>query len=378
MKKLKILSVFGTRRCAIKMAPVVHHLAQIDTIEHRSCSTGQHQPLLDDLLPFLGIAPDYELSVVKPGQSASEIIAAILTGMKSVLQDFCPDWLLVHGDTGTCLAASLAAFYEKIKIGHVEAGLRSYTRSSPFPGEANRFMTDFLATLHFAPTNRNALNLLREGVRPKSIAVTGHTLEETLLQTLKNTPTFSEALSIEVKNAFEAARKVLLVACQFSENREQPLDSLCTALVRIAQKYPSIQVLFPLHSRPEVREILTARLRGQANIFLSPPLIYPDFVLALRKCWAVITDSGSVQEECAFLKKRALILRENFEGAGKQPAPGQVKIIGTNAEAIEFHLDLFYADNEGRRPRRLPPHPINLSPSRKIAESLLNYDSGYP
>jgi UDP-N-acetylglucosamine 2-epimerase (non-hydrolysing) len=329
MQKLKVLSIFGTRPEAIKMAPLIHLLNQSKEVEHQTCTTGQHDQMVSDTLKFFQIRPNFRLNVLKQGQHLSELTASLLRGAHKILHKTRPDWVLVHGDTTTCFAASLAAFNTHTKIGHIEAGLRTHELTAPFPEEANRILTDRIASAHFAPTKANAENLIREGIASRTITVTGNTVIDALRWATDKQPTFSGVVPSELVKKIDSSDS-LLVTCHRRENIPNGLNGLCEALRTLSHQNPSLQIIFPVHLNPQIQQIVNNQLRGIRNLHLLPPLAYPDFLLLLHRCQVVLTDSGGIQEEAAALCKPLLILRDRTErivGNGSM-------LVGTDPEVI--------------------------------------------
>jgi UDP-N-acetylglucosamine 2-epimerase (non-hydrolysing) len=336
----KILLVFGTRPEAIKMAPLVKEF-QKDTVnfETKVCVTAQHREMLDQVLDLFDIVPNYDLNLMKPGQDLYDITANVLLGMKDVLSDFKPDIVLVHGDTTTTSATSLSAFYQQIKIGHVEAGLRTGDLSSPFPEEANRQMTGVLANYHFAPTATSEENLLRENKDKKSVIVTGNTVIDALLLALdkiKNDKDLESQivnqllkLNYQIKND----KKIILVTGHRRENHGQGFINICSALKEIALENPTMDIVYPVHLNPNVQKPVREMLSDVKNIYLIEPLQYEQFIYLMDKSYFIITDSGGVQEEAPSLGKPVLVMRDTTERPEAIEA-GTVKLVGTNTELI--------------------------------------------
>jgi UDP-N-acetylglucosamine 2-epimerase (non-hydrolysing) len=329
---MKILSVFGTRPEAIKMAILCQQLSNTPNINHKLCVTAQHRHMLDQVLAFFELRPDYDLNVMKPGQTLAELTSRILIEITSILQEFKPDMVLVHGDTTTCLATSLASFYLGIKIGHVEAGLRTGNLKAPFPEEANRILTDKLSTLYFAPTQTNISNLLDEGVSPDAIVLTGNTVIDALLYTRDKVKSFSKEVPPAVASLFSSG-KVLLVTGHRRENFGDGFENICQALKEISIELPDIHIVYPVHLNPNVQEPVNRILKERENIHLIAPLDYPDFVFAMNSCWVILTDSGGVQEEAPSLGKPVLVMRDTTERPEAVTA-GTVKLVGSNKENI--------------------------------------------
>lgn len=331
----KVLTVFGTRPEAIKMAPLVHKLAAENNLESRVCVTAQHREMLDQVLNLFEIKPDYDLNIMKPGQDLFDVTGNILAGLKVVLEDFEPDIVLVHGDTTTTFSASLAAFYKQIKIGHVEAGLRTGNLYSPWPEEANRTLTGVLTHYHFAPTQGSQANLLKEHVADNRICITGNTVIDALLwvkDKLDNDDTINTALSTQFP-FLDATKKLILVTGHRRESFGGGFERICQALANIAKAQPSVQILYPMHMNPNVREPVNRILSGLDNVFLIEPQDYLPFVYLMNRSYLIITDSGGVQEEAPSLGKPVLVMRDTTERPEAVSA-GTVKLVGTNTQSI--------------------------------------------
>lgn len=332
---MKVLTVFGTRPEAIKMAPLVQALASTPGIQARTCVTGQHRQMLDQVLELFCIQPEYDLNVMQPRQTLSMVTSQVLLGMQPVLQDFNPDLVLVHGDTATTFAATLAAFYEKIPVGHVEAGLRTGDMYSPWPEEANRCLTGRLARWHFAPTAQTRDNLLREGVAPDAITITGNTVIDALLMTerkLRDDASLRQAQEQRFDFLRPGARLVLITGHR-RENFGGGFERICEAIARLARQHPEVDFLYPVHLNPQVREPVNRLLSGQTNIHLIEPQDYLPFVYLMGRSHLILTDSGGIQEEAPSLGKPVLVMRETTERPEAVQA-GTVRLVGTDTQAI--------------------------------------------
>ena len=334
----KILLVFGTRPEAIKMAPLVKAFENEPTIESKVCVTAQHREMLDQVLEMFNITPDYDLNLMRPGQDLYDITANVLLGMKSVLEDFKPDFILVHGDTTTTSSASLAAFYQKIKVGHVEAGLRTGDIYSPWPEEANRQITGVLANYHFAPTTTSQNNLLKENKDSKNIIVTGNTVIDALflaLDQIENNSGLKDKIIDSINSQYELKdnKKIILVTGHRRENFGDGFINICEALKTIATKNPDIDIVYPVHLNPNVQKPVKEILSNTPNVYLINPLQYESFIYMMNKSYFIITDSGGVQEEAPSLGKPVLVMRDTTERPEAVEA-GTVKLVGTNKEAI--------------------------------------------
>jgi UDP-N-acetylglucosamine 2-epimerase (non-hydrolysing) len=340
----KILTVIGTRPEAIKMAPLIKKLAAETGIEQRLCVTGQHREMLLQVLDFFSIKPDYNLDIMKINQDLFDVTVSILSGMRDVLDNFKPSLLLVHGDTTTCMAASLAAFYKGVKVGHVEAGLRTWNLRSPFPEEANRVLTDRLAQLHFVPTENNARNLTAEGYKPESIFITGNTVIDSLIFTKDKVKKFAQSVQGDMlNNIVDSERRIILVTGHRRENFGEGFMEICNALRQIAEEYQNLEVVYPVHLNPNVQDPVYKILNGLPNVHLVHPLDYPDFVYAMKSSWLILTDSGGVQEEAPSLGKPVLVMRDTTERPEAVEA-GTVKLVGANRKNIYTAVSELYKD----------------------------------
>ena len=335
----KILLVFGTRPEAIKMAPLVKEF-QKDTehFETKVCVTAQHRQMLDQVLEVFGITPDYDLNIMAPNQDLYDITSKVLLGLRDVLKDFAPDVVLVHGDTTTSMAASLAAFYRQIAVAHVEAGLRTYDMLSPWPEEVNRQVTDRICTYYFAPTGQSRQNLLRENIEEKKIFVTGNTVIDALLMAVDIIATktgMEEQIHKEIqeKGYTVGERDYILVTGHRRENFGEGFLHICKAIRELASKYPDIDIVYPVHLNPNVQKPVYELLSGLDNVFLISPLDYLPFIYAMQHSILLLTDSGGVQEEAPSLGKPVLVMRNTTERPEAVEA-GTVKLVGTDAETI--------------------------------------------
>jgi UDP-N-acetylglucosamine 2-epimerase (non-hydrolysing) len=333
----RVLLVFGTRPEAIKMAPLALKLQQnIEDFEIKVCVTGQHRQMLDQVLELFNLKPDFDLNLMKPGQTLSDVTSGVLKGLEQVFEQWKPDIILVHGDTATTFAASLAGYYHKIKIGHVEAGLRTGDLYSPWPEEANRQLTGVLANYHFAPTNSSYQNLIKENVNPETIIVTGNTVIDALLQ-VKNKVEQDEDLIQKFEQEFkflDKSKKLVLVTGHRRENFGQGFLNICTALANLAKKYSDIQIVYPVHLNPNVQKPVNELLSGIDNIFLIQPQDYLPFVYLMNRSYLILTDSGGIQEEAPSLGKPVLVMRDTTERPEAVEA-GTVRLVGTDVSTIE-------------------------------------------
>lgn len=334
---MKVMLVFGTRPEAIKMAPLVKGLQACPDLQTVVCVTAQHREMLDQVLRLFDIVPEHDLNIMKPGQDLFDITGNILHGLKGVFQQEQPDLVLVHGDTTTTLATSLAAYYSRIAVGHVEAGLRTGNKHAPFPEEMNRKLTGALADIHFAPTPASQANLLREGVAADTIHVTGNTVIDALLAVVDKLRN-DQALQAEFAQRFsflDPKRRLVLVTGHRRENFGEGFQNICNALADIAAEHADVQVLYPVHLNPNVRQpvndILAAR--GLANVHLIDPVDYLPFVYLMDRAHIIVTDSGGIQEEAPSLGKPVLVMRDTTERPEAVEA-GTVKLVGTSRERI--------------------------------------------
>lgn len=343
---MKVLVVFGTRPEAIKMAPVVKELRSENEMEVEVCVTGQHRQMLDQVLSIFKIVPDYDLDIMKQGQDLYDVTARVLTLMKGVLKESKPDLVLVHGDTTTSFAASLAAFYQKLSVGHVEAGLRTHNKFSPWPEEMNRQLTARLATFHFAPTKSSQSNLEREGISPERIFVTGNTVIDAVLDVVKSireSPLIRKSI-VEMITKFGypisdrirangTLTPIVLVTGHRRENFGEGFKNICEGLRLLANKHKNHDIVYPVHMNPNVKNVVHEILGSIKNIFLIPPLDYTSFVYLMDKCELIITDSGGIQEEAPSLGKPVIVLRDTTERP-EALVGHAVQVVGTNPHSI--------------------------------------------
>lgn len=371
---LKTLCVFGTRPEAIKMAPLVLALAADERFDAQVCVTGQHRQMLDQVLELFGLKTDYDLNIMKPGQDLSDITAAILQGMKAVFSEFRPDIVLVHGDTATTFATTLAAYYHQIPVAHVEAGLRTGDLYSPWPEEANRKLTGALAALHFAPTNTSRQNLLREGVDATAIHVTGNTVIDALLEIVAKLDT-TESLQRQFKEQFAFLsddKRIILVTGHRRESFGDGFERICQALVDTAKTFPDVEIVYPVHLNPNVREPVNRLLAGVDNIHLIEPLDYLPFVYLMNRAYLILTDSGGIQEEAPSLGKPVLVMRDTTERPEAVEA-GTVKLVGTEVEAISSNLRALLTDAHAYQRMSFAHNPYGDGKAcARIIETLIN------
>ncbi|MEL6114352.1 UDP-N-acetylglucosamine 2-epimerase (non-hydrolyzing) [Photobacterium sp. SP02] len=370
MSKKKVLTVFGTRPEAIKMAPLVHALNDDDRFEAKVCVTAQHREMLDQVLELFDITPDYDLNLMKAGQTLNDVTARILLELKAVLQEFKPDVVLVHGDTATTFAASLAAYYEQIPVGHVEAGLRTGNIYSPWPEEANRKLTGALTKYHFAPTDTSKENLLKENFCSSGIYVTGNTVIDALLM-VKNKIDADEDLKATLASNFpelDGNKKLILVTGHRRESFGGGFERICQALVEIAKQHDDVQVIYPVHLNPNVREPVNRILAGVDNVHLIEPQQYLPFIYLMSRAHIILTDSGGIQEEAPSLGKPVLVMRDTTERPEAVSA-GTVKLVGTDVDVIVNSLNELLTDKEQYQKMSFAHNPYG---DGKACERILN------
>lgn len=333
MIKTKHLIVFGTRPEAIKMAPLVKEFQKNSAFETKVCVTAQHREMLDQVLDFFEIIPDYDLNLMKPNQSLYTLTADIIKELQPVFENFKPDFVYVHGDTSTSTVAGLAGFYAGAKVCHVEAGLRTHDKWSPFPEEMNRQLTGRIADFHFAPTLQSKQNLLLENVKEENILVTGNTVIDALLYSSERVTTIENGEIEFLKTILDNAKKLILVTGHRRENHGQGFVDICEALKELADTHSEVQIIYPVHLNPNVQKPVHEILAGIDNIKLIEPLAYPAFVWLMKQSYLIITDSGGVQEEAPSLGKPVLVMRDTTERPEAVDA-GTVILVGTNKTKI--------------------------------------------
>lgn len=379
--------VFGTRPEAIKMAPLVKEFQKHpDEFQTIVCATGQHRQMLDQVLSLFEITPDYDLAIMKQGQDLYDVTARVLTGMRDILKEVQPDVVLVHGDTSTSTAAALAAFYQQIPVGHVEAGLRTNNMYSPWPEEMNRQLTGRIATYNFAPTLLSKSNLLKENINPDSIVVTGNTVIDALHQVVAKIKTDAN-LSAELGMAFQQigydvtrldeGRKVVLITGHRRENFGDGFIQMCTAIKDLTQKYPDVDFVYPMHLNPNVRkpihEVFGGDLSNLSNMFFIEPLEYLSFVYLMEKSAIVLTDSGGIQEEAPGLGKPVLVMRDTTERPEALDA-GTVKLVGTDYDKILNEVSILLDDDDTYKKMSMAMNPYGdgLACGRIVKFLLIN------
>ncbi len=347
----KVMLVFGTRPEAIKMAPLVKAFEKSDAFETKVCVTAQHRQMLDQVLDLFEIKPDYDLDIMKPGQNLYEVTSNILLGLKDVFEEVKPDVVLVHGDTTTTLATSLAAFYQKISVGHVEAGLRTGNIYSPWPEEGNRQVTGRLATYHFAPTEESKANLLKESVDLDNVIVTGNTVIDALVSVVSKIES-DKALEKKLRDIVASKgykvdkdKKLILVTGHRRENFGQGFLNICEALKEVAMKNPDADIVYPVHLNPNVQKPVKELLSDVENVFLIDPLDYEPFVYLMYSSYFILTDSGGIQEEAPSLGKPVLVMRDTTERPEAVKA-GTVKLVGTDKEKIIEACQVLFSDEK--------------------------------
>ena len=343
MKKLKLMTVFGTRPEAIKMCPLVLEMGKYpDYIEPIVAVTAQHREMLDQVLELFNVKPDYDLNIMASGQTLYDITTKALDGLKEVIEEAKPDMVLVHGDTTTTFAGALAAFYAQVPVGHVEAGLRTGNKYSPYPEEMNRKLTGSIADMHFAPTSTSKANLLKENVNPETILVTGNTVIDALETTVKADYEFADA---EFNKIFARGNRLILMTTHRRENLGEPMRNVYKALRKVLETHSDVEAIFPVHKNPKVREIVQEELGGLDRVHLIEPMDYEPFANLMGKVDIVLTDSGGIQEEAPALGKPVLVLRDTTERPEAVEA-GTVKLIGTEYEDVLRETNLLLDDAE--------------------------------
>jgi len=370
MDKLKVMTVFGTRPEAIKMAPLVKELKENGSIDCKVCVTAQHREMLDQVLEIFDIRPDHDLNIMKVKQTLTDITSRALEGLYDIFTSESPDIVLEHGDTTTTFAASLAAFYAKVRVGHVEAGLRTYDKYSPYPEEMNRKLTGAIADLHFAPTSSNRENLLKENVPADTIYVTGNTVIDALSTTVSRDYIFKDPF---LRSFSFSGKRVILVTAHRRENLGKPMENIFTALRRLVDDIPDISLIYPVHMNPVVRETAGRVLGGHDRIHLIDPIDVQDMHNLMDRSTLVMTDSGGLQEEAPSLGKPVLVLRNETERPEAVKA-GTVKLLGTGTETVYKEAKLVLDDhNEYQRMARAVNPYGDGKASKRICKALLYY-----
>ncbi len=364
MKKTKVLSVFGTRPEAVKMAPIVKEMEKHEDICHKVCVTAQHRDMLDQVLNLFDITPDFDLNIFQHGQTLTQITNRSISGLENIIKEFKPDVVLVQGDTTTVFSAALAGFYHKVKIGHVEAGLRSGNLYSPYPEEANRKLTGVLADYHFAPTEKARQNLLKEGYDDNKIYVTGNTVIDALLTVVDNNYKFE---NYEL-NKIDFKKKVILLTSHRRENIGNPMENIFSAVKKIVQDNKDVEVVYPMHLNPKVREIANKILGNMDRVYLIEPLDYLPIVNLMSKCYLVVTDSGGIQEEAPSLGKPVIVVRKETERPEGIEA-GTAMLGGIDENKIYDYLNILINDEEQYKKMS---NAVNPYGDGKAAEKIVN------
>lgn len=370
MNKIHVMTIFGTRPEAIKMAPLVKELEKRDCIKPTVCVTAQHREMLDQVLNLFGIIPDYDLDIMKEKQSLSGITSRVLLGLESIIRDEKPDMILVHGDTTTTFAGSLAAFYNQIRVGHVEAGLRTFDKYLPYPEEMNRKLTGSLADIHFAPTSTAKRNLLREGVPEDIIYVTGNTVIDAMSATVDRNYIFRDET---LRGLDFTKRRVIFVTAHRRENWGKPLEDICKALKDIVQEHKDVELVYLVHLNPVVWDTANSILSGQERVHLLPPLDMKETHNLMDRCYMVLTDSGGLQEEAPHLGKPVLVMRDVTERPEAVEA-GTIKIVGTDRVRIANEASLLLQNKDVYMSMANAVNPFgDGKASRRITDALLHY-----
>ena len=364
---MKILIIIGTRPEAIKMAPLIMSFRK--NLNVKICVTGQHKEMLDQVLELFQLTPDYNLNLMKPNQNLSNLTGKILNGVSQILHQEKFDWVLVQGDTTSTMAGAMAAFYQRVPVGHVEAGLRTYNLSSPFPEEMNRLVTSKLSQLHFAPTTKSKNNLLKEGFSEKNVIITGNTVIDALFWVLQNTTPQEKAIPFYPQNS-----RMILVTGHRRENFGEGLKQICDALNAIALSKPEVHIVYPVHLNPNVSKPVNRILNNLPNLHLLKPLEYSQFIHLMSKSSIILTDSGGVQEEAPSLGKPVLVMRDTTERPEAIEA-GTVKLVGTNRERIFDETMNLLNNSEAYQKMAFAHNPYgDGSASVKIMDALVNFE----
>ena len=372
---MKVLTIFGTRPEAIKMAPLVKSLAKQETIESKLCVTGQHREMLDQVLELFELVPDYDLNIMKSGQSLSDIASRIMNEIQPVFDDFNPDLILVHGDTSTTFFAALSGYYHQAKIGHIEAGLRTGDIYSPWPEEANRKLVSCITNFHFAPTPQARLNLLKEGVNDENIFVTGNTVIDALLyiKDLINSEIELEEKMGVMFPMLSESRKMVLITGHRRENFGGGFERICSSILQVATLHPSVDFVYPVHLNPKVREPVNKILSSHSNIHLIEPQGYIEFVYLMTKSDIILTDSGGIQEEAPSLGKPVLVMRDTTERPEGIDA-GTSKLVGADTNLIVSSVEMILNNKEeyDKMAKSINPYGDGHA-SEKILAYFLDY-----
>lgn len=373
MKKIKVITIFGTRPEAVKMAPLVKELEKREEIDSKVCVTAQHREMLDQVLDLFNVKPDFDLNIMKAKQSLTGITSRVIEGLEEVFEVEKPDLILVHGDTTTTFAGALAAFYKQIKVGHVEAGLRTFDKYFPFPEEMNRKLTGSIADFHFAPTESSKSNLLREAVKEEDIFITGNTVIDAMNFTVENNYVFSTEIlnTIDYKN-----KKVIMVTAHRRENWGEGIENICKALKQIVDNNEDVELVYLVHLNPVVKDVVYKYLEGTSRVHLLPPLDTKETHNLMNKCFMVMTDSGGLQEEAPHLGKPVLVLRDVTERP-EAVNSGTVKLVGTDMnEIVENANKLIRNQNEYDKMSKAVNPYGDGNASQRIVDAIL-YSFGY-
>lgn len=374
LNMLKVMTIFGTRPEAIKMAPVVKALAEAPDMDPIVTVTAQHRDMLDQVLRLFDITPDYDLNIMSPGQTLYDVTDRALLGLKSVLEEAKPDVVLVHGDTTTTFAGALASFYQEIPVGHVEAGLRTGNIYSPFPEEMNRKLTGSLATYHFAPTSSSESNLVKENINQDHLYVTGNTVIDALATTVREDYVFEE----EAINALDSTKRIVLVTTHRRENLGEPMRHVYGAIRQLVEEFVDIQIVFPVHKNPKVRQVVQEELGTVERVTLIDPLDYEPFANLMAKSYLILTDSGGIQEEAPALGKPVLVLRDTTERPEAVTA-GTVRLVGTDKAAVHDAAYELLHDEDAYKIMSNSVNPYgDGQASRRIVEALRHEFLGNP
>lgn len=366
MRKIKVMCVFGTRPEAIKMAPLVKELKRREEIDCTLCVTAQHREMLDQVLHAFDLIPDHDLNIMKQGQSLADVTTRALLGLQEVMRQERVDIVLVHGDTTTTFAGALAAFYEQIAVGHVEAGLRTWHKYSPYPEEMNRQMVGVLADLHFAPTKQSAQNLLREGKRPETVVITGNTAIDAMATTIKKDYTHPQL-------EWAKGSRLILLTAHRRENLGEPMRQIFQGIKRIIEEFDDVKVLYPIHKNPLVREIANEVFAEMERVRLIEPLEVLDFHNFQNQATLILTDSGGIQEEAPSLGKPVLVLRDTTERP-EGIAAGTLKLVGTEEETIYQETKKLLCDAQAYAAMRHASNPYGDGhASERIADAIISW-----
>jgi UDP-N-acetylglucosamine 2-epimerase (non-hydrolysing) len=371
----KNLIIFGTRPEAIKMAPLVKEFQKYkDNFESKVCITAQHREMLDQVLDFFEIKADFDLDLMKPNQNLYSLTGDIIKGLKPILEDFQPDYVFVHGDTTTTMASSIAAYYSGSKVCHIEAGLRTYNKWSPFPEEMNRQITGRIADIHFVPTKVSRENLLLENIKDENIVITGNTVIDALLDSVSKVDFIKDSEIENLKQLVDKTKKIILVTGHRRENHGQGFMNICKALKQIAEENPNVQVIYPVHLNPNVQKPVYELLESISNIHLIAPLSYPSFVWLMNKSYLIITDSGGVQEEAPSLGKPVLVMRDTTERPEAVDV-GTVILVGTDVDKIVGETIKLLSDSDLYQEMSGLHNPYGDGKAcKRIVEYLINKD----